>query len=77
MRQTFDQNTQHEVALSRARDSRKVGRKHNHQPRGRALEKRHRAKLIRAKQRELARIAFSAKVAAYFRGEIDGYPTSG
>jgi IS5 family transposase len=74
MRQTFDSDTPREVALARAKARRNVGRKHNHQPRGRALERRYRAKLIRARQRELARIAFSAKVAAYFRGDVENYP---
>lgn len=76
MRQTFDSDVPREVALRRARDGRKVGRKHNHQPRGRALERRHRAKIIRAKQREIERLAFSAKVAAYFRGEVENYPAT-
>lgn len=60
--------------LERARGRKKVGRKHNHQPRGRALEKLHRAKLIRARQRQLERIKFSSLVAAYWRGEIENYP---
>ncbi len=74
MRQTFDANTPREVALSRARDSRKVGRKHNHQPRGRALEKR----LGSPRRRQLRDIALrkklSLKIAAYFRGELECFP---
>jgi hypothetical protein len=74
MRVMIPSGTDREDALERARGRKKVGRKHNHQPRGRALERRHRAKLIRAEQRRLERAAFAAKVAAYFRGEVETYP---
>jgi hypothetical protein len=75
MRQTFDSTTPWDVAIKRANGRKKVGRKHNHTPRGRALERRHRAKIIRAEQRRVERAAFAAKVASYFRGDIECYPT--
>jgi hypothetical protein len=74
MRISIPNGTSHSEALERAQGRKKVGRKHSHQPRGRALERRHRAKLIRAEQRRVERAAFAAKVAAYFRGEVENYP---
>lgn len=61
-------------ALHRAKLRKVVGRKHNHQPRGHARERDRQQMLTR--QRHLLRLrkAFNKMVAAYWRGEREGYP---
>lgn len=76
----FDQDTERGDAFVRIGNKNRVGRKHNHQPRGRAREKR-RQNLLNGQAIEKARLAkkaarFKALVVAYWRGEIDGYPES-
>lgn len=63
--------------LERARGRKKVGRKHLHQPRGRALQKRLLSPFLRQKLDNIKRHKFSRLVAAYWRGEIKNYPTQG
>lgn len=60
--------------LERARGRKKVGRKHNHQPRGRALQRIVNHLAQAARERNRLRRIFNAKVEAYWRGERDGYP---
>jgi hypothetical protein len=72
MRQTF--NMGDASALVRVRGAKKPGRKHNHTPRGRALQKRletpkKRQALASARRRKL-----NARIAAYWRGEIETHP---
>lgn len=74
MHRSFDSDVPWHVALALAQGRKKVGRKHKHQPRGRAIERRKRMVVRRNKQNVIDRAAFSAKVAAYFRGEVENYP---
>ncbi len=68
--------TPHWEALERARARRNVGRKHNHQPRGRAMEK----KLSAPKRQQFMvnarRRKFSERVRAYWLGEVECYPSA-
>lgn len=69
---TFDGDP--DEALFRSWGRKRVGRKHNHQPRGRAREKR-RAGQMRALQMENEqRRKFTERVAAYWRGDIECHP---
>lgn len=74
MRIDIDATVNHDAALARANGRKVVGRKHNHQPRGRAIERRKAAKRRALAQAELLRHKFSLRVAAYWRGEMENYP---
>lgn len=74
MRIDIDAGVEHGAALIRANGRKQVGRKHNHQPRGRARDKRLAAQKRSAAMR-LERIRqFNAKVRAYWTGQSDVYP---
>lgn len=74
MRIEFPNSMPHDLALMRARGRKKVGRKHNHQPRGRALEKRLKSPMRRQKLMVAQRKKFSAKVRLYWMGQAEAYP---
>ena len=61
-------------ALHRSRLRKVVGRKHNHQPRGRARERIRQRALARVRKAVEERRMFSALVRAYFKGDIPTYP---
>lgn len=73
-RSEFDKDTERGDAFRQIGQRNKVGRKHNHQPRGRAKE-RARKKMgpVLAKKRKRLD-AFHARVCAYWRGEVENYP---
>lgn len=74
MRIDIDFGADHGAALDRANGRKRVGRKHNHQPRGRARDKRL-ASQKRGAAMRLERIRqFNHKVRAYWAGESDAYP---
>jgi uncharacterized MAPEG superfamily protein len=74
MRQTFDSKTPWHVAIARAQAKKKPGRKHNHQPRGRAMEKRLSSPRRRQALEATVRRKWSALVSAYWRGEMETHP---
>ncbi len=74
----FEQGTERGDAFVRIGNKNRVGRKHNHQARGRAREKQ-RQNMLKGKEVDRARLAkkvkrFKMQVAAYWRGEVDAYP---
>lgn len=66
--------TPHAEALHRARLRKVVGRKHNHKPRGRALQKQLETPKKRQALEAIRRRKFNARVAAFFRGDLANYP---
>lgn len=72
MRQTF--NMGDGSALARVRGAKKPGRKHNHTPRGRALQKQLETPVRRQRLENARRKKLNALVAAYWRGEHDEHP---
>lgn len=75
MRIAISSDMDHDEALARANGRKRVGRKHNHQPRGRAIERRKRAQKIALQHEALLRRKFSERVAAFWRGEIECFPS--
>lgn len=63
-----------EASKKRALGRKQVGRKHLHQPRGRAIERRRLRLKRRAEELVRERQAFNALVSAYWRGERETYP---
>jgi len=74
MRIEFDASHDHDDALSRAKARKRVGRKHNHQPRGRAFEKRQQAVKRAAIALVEKKRKYTAKVRAYWLGLSDVHP---
>lgn len=72
MRMTFNNNQPD--ALTRVRGAKKPGRKHNHQPRGKAHQKMLQRPINRQRLENGRRKAFNAKVRAYWVGQADAYP---
>lgn len=77
MRIDLPNNMPHWQALERARGRKAVGRKHNHQPRGRAMEKRLSSPKRSQAMVNIQRKKFAAKVRAYFLGQLESYPERG
>ncbi len=74
MRQEFDSDVPRKEQLDRVAKAKQTGRKHNHTPSSRVLEKRKAgAKKWCAMQDNRFR-EIKARVAAYWRGEIDTHP---
>ncbi len=74
----FPQGTERDEMFRRVARKNRVGRKHNHQARGRAREKA-RQNLLSGRAIDKARrkkkwLKFQAQVRAYWSGEINGYP---
>jgi hypothetical protein len=74
MRIAIPNGTPHAEALARVRGAKKPGRKHNHQARGRALEKQLQTPKRRQELENARRKKASALVSAYYRGKIDVFP---
>jgi hypothetical protein len=74
MRIEFDASHDPADALSRAKARKKVGRKHNHQPRGRAFEKRQQSVKRSALVRMEKKRKYIEKVRAYWLGLSDAHP---
>ncbi len=72
MRMTFDNGDRDSLIASWSR--KKVGRKHNHQPRGRARDKRLAALERSAAQRDIDRRKYNAAVRAFWLGIADEHP---
>lgn len=60
--------------IERARGRKKVGRKHNHQPRGRAIQRAINRRKAREQLEVIARQRFNRLVAAYWRGHLESHP---
>lgn len=74
MRQDFASDVPRKEQLKRVAKAKQTGRKHNHTPSSRVLEKRKAgAKAWRTTQDSKFR-EMKDKVAAYWRGEIDTHP---
>lgn len=74
MRVDLDSGMDHDAALDRANGRKRVGRKHNHQPRGRSRQRIIDRKKRRAAELLAQRHKMNARIAAYWRGEINGHP---
>lgn len=74
MRIDIDAGVDRYDALDRAKGRKRVGRKHNHQPRGRARDKRLAALKRAAIHREVERRKFNDRVRAYWLGLVDAHP---
>lgn len=74
MRQTFDSKMPVHEALARVQGRKKVGRKHRHTPRGRALQKRLETPARRQRLEIARRRKLNAQIAAYWRGAVENYP---
>jgi hypothetical protein len=74
MRMDFDSQTDPLDALHRVRVAKVPGRKHLHQPRGRAREKHRLHALNQVRKQNRQRAIFNALVAAYWRGELSSFP---
>jgi hypothetical protein len=76
----FENGTEVGDAFKRVGRTNRVGRKHNHQPRGRAREKARRnlanGKAIRAAKFRKKLEKYHALVAAYWAGAIDSHPAA-
>lgn len=75
MRVDQPNKTPHAEALHRARLRKVVGRKHNHQPRGRALQKQLETPKKRQALENVRRKRFNAQVRAYWLGKRDTFPS--
>jgi uncharacterized MAPEG superfamily protein len=74
MRIEFDASHDPADALSRAKARKKVGRKHNHQPRGRAFENRQQSVKRAARDLVETKRKYTAKVRAYWLGQRETHP---
>lgn len=70
----FPQCTSPEDAFKRIANRNRVGRKHNHQARGRAREKQRQGKIAHEAKKLRLLKRYHALVEAYWRGELSGHP---
>lgn len=73
----FDHDVERGDAFRRIGNRNRVGRKHNHQPRGRALQKKLRRATMKHgpnSKRMAALRRYTEAVAAYWRCEVDDHP---
>ena len=74
MKMDFDASVSRIEQLMRSAGARKVGRKHNHTPSRRVLDRRKAAHVRSCKMAAIKSKAFKQQVAAYWRGELDNFP---
>jgi hypothetical protein len=76
VRISFDHRTDPDDALARARGRKRVGRKHNHLPSLKVIARRRRTAARRQEIENALRRKRDELVAAYWRGEVECYPSA-
>gem|GEM_PF-5880061 len=71
----FDSDIDRGEAFQRIGNRNRVGRKHNHQPRGRARERPKKGIEIAAARMKKKADRYHAAVSAYWRGELNEHPS--